>query len=1530
MDMRLLATLTNGKAQRTFLFDAKVQSLLWLCMDEGDGLNDAVASLELESGSVVVRPAGETCLCAADAQEMPGGGDLATLRIDPPSLVRLRTGAKETLGLFVRPVPMGYGSYVMVSFSEDVEFCIGRMASCELCYANEFVSATHARVVVREGRMQIEDLRSGNGTYVNGRGLSAFQPRALRPGDVVQILDLTFTAGAGFMVLNQPKGMRLGSVSGARLVRRSHRDPEGADLVFDEAQPMPFYPAPQLSKSVHPLAMAVDAPPARKDEDEQPMLMQLGPSLFMGMASTCMVATSVSSMLGGSSALSVAPTLSMAVAMVGASLVWPLVARAYGRRRKRAEETHRATLYVSYLDAIENALHAEAQRQASVLNEVRQPIHTLLERADRRSPSLMSRTCDHDDFMELRVGLGDAALEADVSWPKQRFSLSDDPMMDRVSALAKRPPQLRDVPLAFNPVRDYIAGVWGPRTLLWEFVRGLLVQVCSLYSYRDVKVVLIAKECERDQWSFLTSLRHLHSCLLGRRLIALTPQGMAACDRLLGEELDRRMGKQVQAVGDYGTYYVVVCANAMLAKRSLVLRRLEQLKSNAGFSLVFMGSSLNELPRECTYLIDLTSDGNAFEGVGLGETGENAQGGHARMFERRDVLGTLRVFEPDIMVSLNEADAFARGMARVRLDAPEGQAAMPESLDFLSLYEVGSVAHLNIGQRWVQNDSSRSLMVPVGVDERGETACLNLHEEEHGPHGLIAGTTGSGKSEFIITLVLSLAVNFAPDEVAFVLIDYKGGGLAGAFENGHHRLPHLAGSITNLGGNGIHRSLVSLRSELKRRQDRLNRARERTGEATMDIHKYLSLYRQGQVLEPMPHLFVVADEFAELKQQEPDFMEELVSAARIGRSLGVHLILATQKPSGVVDDQIWSNARLKIALKVSDAADSREVVRTDAAAALDRPGQYCMLVGYSESSGSGQAAYAGSSYIPKERFEPHRERMVELLDAEGNPVASLRPQERRPNRTESQANAVLAQIERVASTQGKQAARLWLDPLDASITLADLRQRYPEPAEGALSCVVGEIDDPYRQQKLRYDLDLAEVGCAILYGSLASDVDGMLRSMLLSLLECRSARSLWAYCVDLGSGKLAAFEGFPQVGGIVLNEDDEGLQNLLHLLEAELARRRAVCANDAHARDADDPFGPRIVVCVNNLATLLELHPSIEDRLVSLARDAPHYGIHFLLTASTPSTLRMRLRTNCGAEIATQLNDPADYLSLLGGLGGMSVPREPRRGLMRMGKHLYEFQGACVALSQQAEEDVVAKMRAGAREQAKWQATRIPRIPAQVLAHHMGRGPSGACLPVGYSKSDVEPVFVDVAQASMLLVLGNDGEALARYLCGVWATLSFSQESRFRFVDPQRVLGCTDDERILTSEEGIARFARLLSEDSVELDVIVFTSIVRTMDALPEGVRMQLEDYLTNARNGSRTLVVAASEAWRTRSVYEEWMRVLSVNASGVWVGGGFFEQTSLSCARMLPEYRNPATRSDGYLALRGDVRAVRLVEKGG
>ena len=251
--------------------------------------------------------------------------------------------------------------------------------------------------------------------------------------------------------------------------------------------------------------------------------------------------------------------------------------------------------------------------------------------------------------------------------------------------------------------------------------------------------------------------------------------------------------------------------------------------------------------------------------------------------------------------------------------------------------------------------------------------------------------TGSGKSEFIINYIMSMALNYHPYEVSFVLIDYKGGGLTGAFENREigMKLPHLAGTITNLDTNEMNRSLASIQSELRKRQRMFNEARDKLNESTIDIYKYQKLYRNGLIKEPVPHLFIICDEFAELKQQQPEFMEQLISTARIGRSLGVHLILATQKPSGVVDDQIWSNSKFRICLKVQDKSDSMDMIKRPDAAALKQVGRFYLQVGYNEFFAIGQSAWTGATYFPKEKIRKKVDTSVDFIDGIGNLIKEI-------------------------------------------------------------------------------------------------------------------------------------------------------------------------------------------------------------------------------------------------------------------------------------------------------------------------------------------------------------------------------------------------------------------------------------------------------------------------------------------------------------------------------------------------------------
>ena len=1401
-----------------------------------------------------------------------------------------------------------------IGFVDNFSCVIGRSPDADIRYDAPEVSGGHARLSLRDDSFMLEDLGSTNGTLVNGSPLPAKSPRRLAVGDVVQIAAFTCMIGHRYMVANCALSVPLeASIPGAAVIEHARLKEGSPDPVEPTGEERLFYPAPRLMHSVHKRTFTVDGPPQGKKRDEAPAIMKLGPSFIMGLTSVFMVASTVSRLAGGADVMTTLPMLAMSVSMIAGMLIWPLISKRYERKRDEREEARRESTYTDYLNAIEHTLQQECAAQAAVLAENRVTVPALLDKAAALSPDLMNRTSAHNDFMDLRVGTGSLPLEADIRWPAEQFAVDRDRLLAKVIEVSHRPPQLTGVPLAFNPAEHYVAGIVGPRAEAWAFARGLVVQLCALMSYQDVKLMLVADEAEKAEWGCMRTLPHLFDDAGRGRFLATAPEELMALTMHLERELERRSSQRGEDVIDAGPRYVVLCANKALTDPSETIARLVRLRSYRGISLMFMGEELKDLPRECAYVIDLT--GTIAAGVASGEGLASAC-----MFDRADVSGTMLPFAPDIDVSPEHADAFVRCMARVRLDVPGQRTALPSSLGFLEMFEAGNVSQLNIASRWASADASRTLQAPVGVDAQGEPAVLNLHEKVHGPHGLIAGTTGSGKSEFIITYVLSLAVCYPPDQVAFVLIDYKGGGLAGAFDNDRFRLPHLAGTITNLDGAAISRSLVSIKSELKRRQDAFNRAREVTGEATMDIYKYISYYLRGVLEDPIPHLLIVADEFAELKQQEPEFMDELMSAARIGRSLGVHLILATQKPSGVVNDQIRSNMRFKVCLKVADAGDSKEMIGRADAAEIRDPGRFYLLVGFNEYFTGGQAAYAGAPYAPTERFEPKRDDAVELIDNAGATAATLRPARGGAQSGLSEINAALDGIQRIADAHCLAAERLWLDPLPGRLSLSQIETGYAEEiaaarAEGNVVALLGEMDMPAEQCRAPYMVNFRRDGNLIIYGAQDARCESLVMTILASLSRTYDASRCSFYVVDFASGELGVIASLPQCGGVVLSDDGERLENLFRLVEREMdARREALSAGGERGAD--------IVVALTNLAAFQELYPDFEQRLVAIARDAPRYGIYLIVTAATAMTPHTRLKANMGTSIALALNDQNDYLSIFGTRGDVAPTRLPMRGLVRKNKRLYEFQGALPA---PLGDDLAASLKAdcvGSSERAR----QIPKMPAHVHASDMNASlvrDSG--LPLGYSFRTLEEASYPLDRFPSCLVMGNDAQEITKYLAGLREALSGGERS-YRFFDLASELHAADDEFVLSSSADIARSIRDLAEGDTP-DILVLVDIVRLLKGLPAAEAQMLKDWISQERYAGTTSLVAATEFWRVKSVYDEWFKVISAYGSGLWIGSGMGDQTLLRTARAEAQYRAVRKPSEGFVVVNGSAELVRLLE---
>ncbi len=1506
----MLVTVQSAESVSTIALPEEVRGAYGI----RDAAGTEVALAEAATAQWSVRPAAR-CRFVASSEE-------ALLVPNDQALIFALEGEGGTWTIVCRPSHEGDKTTQMLRVAHDAHITIGRARDNALVYDSCYVSAHHAELAYLRDSFTLMDLRSSNGVFLNGRRIPCAVAVRVEPGDIVSILGLRITVGSGFISLNDPEGA-LRIAQGCGLMPVQALSWQGSASSSQHIlRRRAFHPALRFARSIACKEVSIDPPPPQEAEDETPLLMRVGPSLFMVMASCASAAVSLTYLTGqGGSMLRALPLLAMAFAMLMAGVLWPVINKRYQRTRRSEREARRRMAYAQYLSKIQAGLAEEAALQMEILEENRIAPRECLHIAHDQDVRLMARTPLHADRLELRLGRGEVPLCASIRYPEARFAVDEDELHQVLRSLQRKPRILTNAPLGYRLTDGPIIGIVGSQGFTDAFLRGCLIQIFTLHPPTDVKVALLGDEATAQALAPFAALPHCFSADRSVRFYAASLEEA----NVVGMHL-RKLGEtrlpQAEAAGSPSVPFVVLaCPAKDICCKARIVKEVLASPEKAGCAVIACARHIHELPAECHAII-----------------GEGEADG-AFLLDRKDPRGKRVPFAPDPPVSDEEVQRFALDLAAARLDGAGSGEQLPDKLAFLEMHGVSCVEHLNIAKRWRTAHPTVSLAARIGVDAAGDAITLDLHEDFHGPHGLIAGTTGSGKSELIITFVLSLALSFSPVDVAFVLIDYKGGGLARTFDNDRFRLPHVAGTITNLDGSAIVRSLASLQSELRRRQRLFNEAREALGGDSVDIYAYQSLYRQGKVSRPCPHLIVIADEFAELKQQEPAFMDELISASRIGRSLGVHLVLATQKPSGVVNDQIWSNARFKIALKVADAADSQEIIKRPDAAGIAKTGRFFLLVGSDELFQMGQSGYAGASYRPGVDAHSVWGQAVSYLSNTGRILLSQgAPSEPQQGISQSQAVAVAESIVSTAHELGLQAEPLWLPALSERITLDEL-QEPTEQGDGesaSLAPLIGRYDAPAKQAQGVLRLPLADEGNALIYGSADAGAELVVRAALLSALRQHTARTLHAYVLDMGSQSLRAFAEAPQVGGVIGSEDAEKLRRFFPFMDALIARRREALAlsdGSANAPGAQERNLPWVLVVVNGIAALLDAHPECEEQLIALARGSAFARMRLIVVSETATAMRMRLRSYFRQVIACGLPDPADYGMVLGPLQGAAIPHGYGRGLVRVEDMLCEFQAAHASSEGESDiERIQADCQRMRQEQTAYRAAlSVPLPPAQVLPDMLAsRTLPVRSVPYGIFDDDLSTAAFDFAESALVRCVFLKPKVGASFMQALIQVLLARGESEVVVLDlarllPAQPLGCAFATR--KHELAIHALEERLERRSGAPAVVLISGMSSFLQQCPAGVAADLKGRLKSLEAGTGARLVLCDVAADAPSVHEDWLRAHMTSRDGLWIGPGIGAQSAIGMSysdRLLPDAKMSAQR--GYIVEGGTARLVHMV----
>lgn len=1119
-----------------------------------------------------------------------------------------------------------------------------------------------------------------------------------------------------------------------------------------------FQRSPRLHPQVPGGEVEIPAPPPAPAEPSTSLLAALWP-IIPGLLSA-VIMYSVARSNGTS-----------AIYMLGYSL--PVMAAGYlvqighyyfQKRKYLSDVERRKDRFGAILQAKRQELTRLRERQQQELRTADPDPAECLARVERRHARLWERSPHDTDFLSLRLGIGQAPFSVAIKTPADTAALEPDHLLQEAQGLGAEYGHVPGVPICLPLRKVGLAGLVGPRPNALAAARSLALQLCTHHSPDEVHLVAIFPAAEIDEWAWIRWLPHTWSGDRRVRYLAAEPEGARRLMADLYELLNRRKQALAQQrdgpVTGPGPHLVFLLADLKLTESEPIMALLFKDAASLGVSVLVLADRKEALPKECRAIVAVA------EGKG--------------QLVLTSAARTQADFFPD-EPPVELAEGLARALAPLRPHQVAVPAEIPRRVTLLDLLGVDRVGELDVLSRWQEGQPYRSLAVPIGVGAGSKPLLLDLHERAHGPHGLAAGATGSGKSELLQTLVASLAVSFHPHEVAFVMVDYKGGGMANVFKG----LPHLVGTITNLEGNLARRALAALKTELKRRQRFLGDA------GVTHIDEYIRRRRQGAALEPLPHLIVIVDEFAELKAEQPEFMRELISAVRVGRSLGVHLLLATQKPAGVVDEQIWSNTRFRLCLRVERPEDSQEVIRCADAASITGAGRAYFQVGNNERFELFQAGWGGAPYTPG--VENHR-RGVEVREValEGTRYELDESPGHLPNEvrtTESQLQALVDCLRAAAQEAAiEPLAGPWLPPLPADVLLESLRSAEEgwnvhgwAATDRWLEPVVGLGDDPEHQRQAPLRLPLGKEGHLAVYGGPGMGKTTFIQTLVFSLACDHSPEDLHLYLVDCSGRSLSLFTPLPHVGAVVPGDETERLDRLLRLLSRQLEERKEQLARvgvntlAAYRRSGMGRL-PAIVVVLDNYPALIEARPEVEDDLVQLSREGGNLGIHLVLTANSPAMIRHRVGSNLALAVSLPLVDRTEYSAAVGRTFGLEPMNLPGRGLVKANPPL-EFQTA-LPVSGVTEWERTGALRALLQEMDRaWQGGRpapvrvLPEVvwlgeliqpqpaeppgaPDLTGVLHLTAAPDLPSVPVGLAVDSLEPFAVDLGEGPHLVITG--------------------------------------------------------------------------------------------------------------------------------------------------------------------------------
>ena len=1188
---------------------------------------------------------------------------------------------------------------------------IGALPNCSIVLAGEYVKNDMLALSKSADGFTVDIKNTTYGVYINGR--------KAKSGDEIKDMDFLFVSDFFFYF----KGNRLWTE-----IRRNMSINGLSYIDYPRENRYPEFTRNSRIKIV-PNSNEIEIldPPEAPDKPKNGIFMRLLPSMGM------LVSAAIMAMLG-SITMIIFSGISVAMSVVTAVLTIKS-----GNKEYKKEIENRKKKYSDYIERKKQEIEEYREEECFALNEIYISQKEERNRLKNFSSDLFDRVRTDDDFLCVRLGTGAVPSKRLIKYKHHERMETADNLQVLPEQISKEYKFVDNAPIICDFKKSNIIGIVGNEENRYLILKNMIFDICLRHYYKDVKLVLIASSQHAYRIESMRFLPNLDNKSMGTRNIACDDESKNLVFEYLYKELSWR-----EQYKTYQTNIVVFFYDEYEFKRHPLSKFVNNSKE-LGVSFVFFAEQKKDIPLGCDFIVNVTDNK-----------------GSLVLTENRDMHSEFTYNT----ISDDEFKKFVKALAPIYTEEISLEGTLTKNISLFELLNIIAVDDINLENRWNSSKVFKSLSAPIGVSKVG-VVNLDLHDKAHGPHGLVAGTTGSGKSEILQTYILSIATLFHPYEVGFVIIDFKGGGMVNQFKN----LPHLLGAITNIDGKQINRSLMSIKAELEKRQ-RLFAEVE-----VNHIDKYIQKFKSGDAVIPLPHLVLIVDEFAELKAEQPEFMKELISAARIGRSLGVHLILATQKPSGQVNEQIWSNSRFKLCLKVQSQEDSNEVLKSPLAAEIKEPGRAYLQVGNNEIFELFQSAYSGSPESMDDTGSNAKEFTVFDVNLSGKKTpVYIQKRKKEMENCRTQLEAIVDYVcDYCRQNAISKLPDICLPPLP------DVLKYYKSSEKISMHGVyarLGVYDNPSNQYQGEVSVNLSEDNLMII-GSAQYGKTNVLQTVIRDLAEKYSSEQVNIYILDFGSMILKNLEKLKHIGAVIVSSEEERVTNLFKMLVRELMYRRERLATEgvsSFASYIEAGFNDlsQIVLMIDNLTALQQLYTGESDTLLNICREGNTVGISVIIANSQTNGIGFRYLSNFSQRIALFCNDSSEYTSLFDSTR-ISPDNKPGHMLIEVNHQIMEGI-VFLAFEGEREIDRVTTMREYVvdinKRNGGAKAKPVPVVPEIVTITSLKTQQQDILktpyhIPYGINYADMNIEYLNLLQNGILGIIGREESGKTNFVLNV-------------------------------------------------------------------------------------------------------------------------------------------------------------------